>query len=187
MVPVSTSVKTISTRHQRFTCVCLLDPHLTASRAAFSLTFTTATLNRCNSRWFEVCACTPAPRGQPSSLVKHCFHSSLNGHVRSTPVPIFLSFLLNLMLTPNLEAQTEAFSVIAGVCRQRPDPMLCNAPCCPGAMNSTDLFPRWSDAATIFPLRVLSCDTSPLFCRPHCSASAHATRLTFPKRGVDTQ
>ncbi len=35
-LPVSTSVIYISTRHQRFTCVRLLDPYLTESRSAFS-------------------------------------------------------------------------------------------------------------------------------------------------------
>ena len=35
-VPVSTSVKGLSTRHQRFTCVRLPDSYLTESRSAFS-------------------------------------------------------------------------------------------------------------------------------------------------------
>lgn len=69
--PVLTSLNRISTRHQRFTCVRLFDPHLTESRSAFSSTLTTRTLNPRSLRWFGACSCKPTPRDLPSSSVKH--------------------------------------------------------------------------------------------------------------------
>lgn len=60
-----------STRHQRFTCVRLFGSYLTGSRPAFSCSLTTTPLERSSSRRFGVCACTPTPRGLPSSLTQH--------------------------------------------------------------------------------------------------------------------
>jgi hypothetical protein len=66
-------VPTLSTLHQRFTRVRLLDPYLTESSSAFSLTLTTRTLNPRSLRWFGACSCKPAPRGLPSSHMQHRF------------------------------------------------------------------------------------------------------------------
>jgi hypothetical protein len=81
--PVSTSARYLSTRHQRFTCVRLLDSHLTKCCSAFSSTLTTRTLNPRSLRRFEVCSCKPTSRGPPSSSMKHRFRSNCNGCVRS--------------------------------------------------------------------------------------------------------
>ena len=72
--PVLTSSLRFRTLHQRFACARLLGPHLTESCPAFSATHTTWALDPRSLRWFEACACTPASRGLPSSLVQHgCF------------------------------------------------------------------------------------------------------------------
>jgi len=72
-VPVSTSLEYVSTPHQRFTCVRLLDPHLTESSSAFSFNVHHKALDLRSLWWFEVRSCKPTPRGRPSSLVKHRF------------------------------------------------------------------------------------------------------------------
>jgi len=55
----------------RFTCVRLLDTHLTESCSAFSVTLTTPALYRSSLRWFEASTCMAASRGPPSSLMQH--------------------------------------------------------------------------------------------------------------------
>ena len=45
--------------------------HLTKSSFAFSVTLTTMAFYHSSLRWFEASACTAAPRGLPSSSVKH--------------------------------------------------------------------------------------------------------------------
>ncbi len=54
-----------------FTCVRLLDTHLTGSCPAFSVTLTTPALYRRSLRWFEASTWMAASRGQPSSLMQH--------------------------------------------------------------------------------------------------------------------
>ena len=41
-------------------------------------------LGHSSTAWFEASFCTPTSRGQPSSLMKHRFHSTVNGRVCST-------------------------------------------------------------------------------------------------------
>ena len=67
--PVLTSPYSFSTPHQWFACARLLDPYLTSSCEAFSLTLTTLALYQRSLRWFETCTCKPTPRGLPSSFV----------------------------------------------------------------------------------------------------------------------
>jgi hypothetical protein len=50
---VSMDVPTLSTLHQRFTCVRLPHPHLTESCSAFSVTLTTMAFGHSSLRWFE--------------------------------------------------------------------------------------------------------------------------------------
>ncbi len=69
-------IHTLSTSLQWFTCVRLLDSHLTQSRRAFSVTLTTMALNHSSLRWFGTCSCKPVPRGPPSSLLQHCVPST---------------------------------------------------------------------------------------------------------------
>ncbi len=61
----------LSTLHQQFTFVRLLDSYLTESRSAFSLTLTTRALYTCSLRWFGAYSCQSAPRGPPSSHGQH--------------------------------------------------------------------------------------------------------------------
>jgi hypothetical protein len=84
----------LSTHHQRFTCVRLLDSYLTEYVPPFPATLTTTTLNRRRLPRFEVCACTPTSRDLPSSWVKHRLHPYIDGCVRSTqtPDPLILLF-----------------------------------------------------------------------------------------------
>ena len=64
-------IHSLSTRHQWFTCVRLLGPHLTRVSLPFPSTLTTRALYP-RSLWrFETCSCKPVPRGQPSSLAQH--------------------------------------------------------------------------------------------------------------------
>ena len=58
----------LSTRHQRFTYVRLLDSYLTEFPPPFPTTFTTKTLHPRRLRWFEVCAWTLTSSDLPSSL-----------------------------------------------------------------------------------------------------------------------
>ena len=76
--PVLTSSLRFRTLLQRFACARLLGPHLTESCPAFSATHTTRALDPRSLRWFEACACTPASRGPPSSLVQHGRFGMLN-------------------------------------------------------------------------------------------------------------
>ncbi len=64
-------ISLLTTRHQQFTCVHLLNTYLTKSCFAFSLTLTTMALNHRNLRRFEASSCKAASRGLPSSLVQH--------------------------------------------------------------------------------------------------------------------
>ena len=77
----------LSTHHQRFTCVRLLDSYLTEYVPPFPATLTTTTLDRRRLPRFEVCACTPTSRDLPSSWVKHRLHPYIGGCVRSTQTP----------------------------------------------------------------------------------------------------
>lgn len=77
----------LSTRHQRFTCVRLLDSYLTEYVPPFPATLTTKTLDLRRLPRFEICACTPTSRDLPSSWVKHCFHPYKDGCIRSTQTP----------------------------------------------------------------------------------------------------
>ena len=62
----------VSTRHQRFTHVRLLDPHLTRSRRAFSATLSTPALDRRTLRWFAASPYRAATKGhQPSGQLLH--------------------------------------------------------------------------------------------------------------------
>ena len=63
-------VHVLSTLHQRFTYVHLLNTHLTGSCPAFSLTLTTIALNYSRLRWFEASSCKATPRDFPSSSVQ---------------------------------------------------------------------------------------------------------------------
>ena len=64
------AVPTLSTLHQRFTCVHLHDPYLIPSCGTFSLTLTTSAFDLCSLRRFEASSCKAAPRGPPSSHVQ---------------------------------------------------------------------------------------------------------------------
>jgi hypothetical protein len=59
---------TVSTLHQRFTCVRLLDRHMTRSSRAFSMTLTILAFDQRSLWLFEACSCKPASEGLPSSL-----------------------------------------------------------------------------------------------------------------------
>ena len=71
-------IHSLSTRHQWFTRVRLLGPHLTRVSLPFPSTLTTRALYPRSLRRFETCSCKPVPRGPPSSLAQHRtpFHSS---------------------------------------------------------------------------------------------------------------
>ena len=69
-IPVSTSMEYVTTRHQRFTCVRLLEPHLTEFLPPFPTTLTTRALYP-RSLWrFGTCPCRPIPEGLPPSSIK---------------------------------------------------------------------------------------------------------------------
>src|SRR5437588_2591774 len=60
----------VTTRHQRFTCVRLLEPHLTEFLPPFPTTLTTRALYP-RSLWrFGTCPCRPIPEGLPPSSIK---------------------------------------------------------------------------------------------------------------------
>jgi hypothetical protein len=62
---------TVSTLLQRFTCVRLLDRHMTRSSRAFSITLTTLAFDQRSLWLFEACSCKPASEGLPPSLAQH--------------------------------------------------------------------------------------------------------------------
>ena len=64
-------IHSLSTRHQWFTRVRLLGPHLTRVSLPFPSTLTTRALYPRSLRRFETCSCKPVPRGPPSSLAQH--------------------------------------------------------------------------------------------------------------------
>ena len=63
-------VPTLSTPHQRFTCVRLLGPHLTGSGRPFPETLTTMAFDHSSFRRFGTWSCNPIPRDLPSSLTR---------------------------------------------------------------------------------------------------------------------
>src|SRR3954453_8388899 len=64
------SVGYVTTRHQRFTRVRLLEPHLTEFLPPFPTTLTTRALYP-RSLWrFGTCPCRPIPEGLPPSSIK---------------------------------------------------------------------------------------------------------------------
>ena len=65
--PVLTSSLNISTRHQWFTHVRLLDSHLTRSRRAFSATLNTTALDRSTLRWFAASPYRATTEDHPTS------------------------------------------------------------------------------------------------------------------------
>lgn len=72
LFPGFDTVEVISTRHQRFTCVQLLEPHLT--RSLPRLFHRRSPPGHClpSSSWrFEGCSCAPPPGGPPPSSTKH--------------------------------------------------------------------------------------------------------------------
>ncbi len=72
--PVLMSTVSVSTRLRWFTCVRLLDPHLTLSfPSAFSPTLTTLAFDQSSLGWFGTWPCNPVPRGLPSSSMQHRF------------------------------------------------------------------------------------------------------------------
>src|SRR5216683_820061 len=69
-IPVSTSIEYVTTRHQRFTCVRLLEPYLTEFLPPFPTTLTTRALYP-RSLWrFGTCPCRPIPEGLPPSSIR---------------------------------------------------------------------------------------------------------------------
>ena len=64
-------VHTVSTLHQRFTRVRLLDRHMTRSSRAFSITLTTLAFDQRGLWLFEACSCKPTSEGLPPSLAQH--------------------------------------------------------------------------------------------------------------------
>src|SRR3954452_23391725 len=60
------AIQKLSTRHQWFTHVRLLRPHLTRSRRAVSATLTPSALNRRSLRWFAASPCRAAAEGHTS-------------------------------------------------------------------------------------------------------------------------
>ena len=77
IVPGFDIIHSLSTRHQWFTRVRLLGPHLTRVSLPFPSTLTTRALYPRSLRRFETCSCKPIPRGPPSSLaqLRTSFHS----------------------------------------------------------------------------------------------------------------
>ncbi len=71
IVPGFDIIHFLSTRHQWFTRVRLLGPHLTRVSLPFPSTLTTRALYPRSLRRFETCSCKPVPRGPPSSLAQH--------------------------------------------------------------------------------------------------------------------
>lgn len=90
----------LSTRHQRFTCLRLLDSYLTEYVPPFPATLTTKTLDLRRVPRCEICACTPTSRDPPSSWVKHRFHPYKDGGVRSTQTLDPLSFFTTKHVRP---------------------------------------------------------------------------------------
>src|SRR6516225_1060098 len=87
-IPVSTSPEYVTTRHQRFTCVRLLETHLTEYPSAFSTTLTTRALYP-RSLWrFEACSCRPTSGDRSPSSIKLSQHTTSSylrlRHNRST-------------------------------------------------------------------------------------------------------
>ena len=77
--PVLTSPLLFRRLIEWFAYARLSESYLPRSNAAtFSSTLTTMAFGHSNLRWFEACSCKPAPRGLPSSLVKHCSRASLS-------------------------------------------------------------------------------------------------------------
>ena len=70
IVPGFDIIHSLSTRHQWFTRVRLLGPHLTRVSLPFPSTLTTRALYPRSLRRFGTCSCKPAPRGLPSSLAQ---------------------------------------------------------------------------------------------------------------------
>jgi len=77
----------VSTLHQRFTCVRLLDSHLMEYFPPFVAALTTKTLDQRRLPRFEICACTPISRDLTSSWLKHRHHRCYDSYVRSTQTP----------------------------------------------------------------------------------------------------
>ncbi len=71
IVPGFDIIHSLSTRHQWFTRVRLLGPHLTRVSLPFPSTLTTRALYPRSLRRFGTCSCKPVPRGLPSSLAQH--------------------------------------------------------------------------------------------------------------------
>ncbi|MEY9707848.1 hypothetical protein ACVI1J_010266 [Bradyrhizobium diazoefficiens] len=70
LIPVSTSIEHVTTRHQRFTYVRLLGSHLTEFPPPFPPTLTTRALYPRSSEWFDVYPCRSTSEGHPPSLTK---------------------------------------------------------------------------------------------------------------------
>jgi hypothetical protein len=70
--PVSTPLKFLTTRHQRFAHARLPDPHLTrSSPRLFPQRSPRTALNRRSLRWFEASPCRATPEDLPPSLTQH--------------------------------------------------------------------------------------------------------------------
>jgi hypothetical protein len=70
--PVSTPLRFITTRQQRFASARLPDPHLTrSSPRLFPQRSPQTALNRRSLRWFEASPCRATPEDLPPSLAQH--------------------------------------------------------------------------------------------------------------------
>ena len=74
LAPVSTPLKSVTTRHQRFARARLPDPHLTRSLPRLlPQRSPRPALNRRSLRWFEASPCRATPEDLPPSLTQHRF------------------------------------------------------------------------------------------------------------------
>jgi hypothetical protein len=72
LAPVSTPLKFLTTRHQRFAPTRLPDPHLTRSPSRlFPQRSPRSALNRRSLRWFGISPCRATPEDLPPSLAQH--------------------------------------------------------------------------------------------------------------------
>jgi hypothetical protein len=72
LAPVSTPLRFLTTRHQRFALARLPDPHLDAIIAApFPQRSPRTALNRRSLRWFGTSPCRATPEDLPPSLAQH--------------------------------------------------------------------------------------------------------------------
>ena len=112
----------LSTCHQRFTCVRLLDPSPDKVTALpFPSTLTTMALYQCSLGWFETRSCKPISRDLPSSPMKLGIRQYYGDCLRSTQNAVAFPRMSRSIVTRANSARKRLISICSAVTCAFPD------------------------------------------------------------------